>query len=200
MQKFIFAVLVAVSMGVQAQQPPQAVAVKATAPGKVGAAEAIEVRARVVGIDKATRSVDLRKSDGKVVTIAAGDEVKNFDQIKLGDDLVVRYVRALSLELLKSGSAVREGSEKTDAVRAKAGDKPGAAAGRQVTVIANIVAINKKAKTVTLKGPKGNMVDLIVEDPKQIALAKVGDQVEAVYTEAVAISVEAAPKAAKKTK
>jgi len=34
------------------------------------------------------------------------------------------------------------------------------------------------------------VVDLVVEDPKQIALAKVGDQVEAVYTEALAISVE----------
>ena len=190
MQKFVFAVLVAASMGVQAQQPAQGVAVKATAPGKGVAAEAIEIRARVVGLDKTSRGIDLKRPDGKVVSITAGDEVKNFDQIKLGDDLVVRYMRSLSLELMKSGSAVREGSEKTDAVRAKAGDKPGAAAGRQVTVIANIIAIDKKAKTITLKGPKGNVVDLVVEDPKQIALAKVGDQVEAVYTEALAISVE----------
>jgi hypothetical protein len=38
------------------------------------------------------------------------------------------------------------------------------------------------------------MVDLHLEDPKQLALVKKGDQVEAIYTEAVAISVEAAPK------
>jgi len=37
-----------------------------------------------------------------------------------------------------------------------------------------------------------------VQDPKQFALVKKGDQVEAIYTEAVAISVEPAPKAAPK--
>jgi hypothetical protein len=93
-----------------------------------------------------------------------------------------------------------EKSEKSDAVRAPAGARPGAAGARQVTVLANVVAVNKKTKTITLKGPKGNQVDLVVEDPKQLALVKKGDQVEAVYTEAVAISVEAAPKSAAKSK
>jgi hypothetical protein len=46
-----------------------------------------------------------------------------------------------------------------------------------------------------LRGPK-RTVDLRVRDPKQIKLVKVGDQVEATYTEAVAVSVEPAkPKA-----
>ncbi|HET9022929.1 MAG TPA: hypothetical protein VFN64_00035 [Burkholderiaceae bacterium] len=40
-------------------------------------------------------------------------------------------------------------------------------------------------------------VDLKVKDPKQFALIKVGDQVEATFTEAVALAVEPAPSAAK---
>lgn len=47
---------------------------------------------------------------------------------------------------------------------------------------------------ITLKGPKGNTVDMVVEDPKQFADIKKGDQVQAVYTEALAISVEPAAK------
>jgi hypothetical protein len=47
--------------------------------------------------------------------------------------------------------------------------------------------------TVTLKGPKGNYVDLQLQDPKQLARVKKGDQVEAVFTEAVALTVEPAP-------
>jgi Cu/Ag efflux protein CusF len=43
-----------------------------------------------------------------------------------------------------------------------------------------------------LKGPKGNTLDLLVQDPDQFANIKKGDQVEAVYTEALAISVEPA--------
>jgi hypothetical protein len=36
-------------------------------------------------------------------------------------------------------------------------------------------------------------MDLVLQDPKQVARVKVGDQVEAVFTEAVAVSVEPAP-------
>ena len=199
-QLIVAALLAAASFAAYAQKPPAGAVVTATSPGKGTVAAAVEVRAKVVGIDKATRTVDLKRSDGSVVSIVAGEEVRNFGQIKLGDEVVVQYVRALTLTLMKSGSKVTSIDEKTDAVRAKPGEQPGAAAGRQVHVVANVVAVNKKEKTVTLKGPRGNQVDLVLEDPKQLELVKKGDQVDAVYTEAVAISVEApaAKPAAKK--
>jgi len=199
MSRILFAACAALALNIaQAQQAPapKVVEAKAVAPGKAAAAQAVEVRAVVMGIDKAGRTVDLKGPKGRVVTLAVGDEVRNFDQIQLGDHVVVRYMRALSLELKKTGSAVRESSETSDAVRAKPGERPGVAAGRQVQVMANVVAVNAKTKTVTLKGPKGNLVDLVLEDPKQVARVKKGDQVEAVYTEAIAVSVEPAPKAA----
>jgi Cu/Ag efflux protein CusF len=72
---------------------------------------------------------------------------------------------------------------------APAGGQPGAAAGRQVTVLADVVGVNQKTHMVTLRGPKG-LVDLHVEDPDQLKNIKKGDQVEAIYTEAVAVMVE----------
>jgi hypothetical protein len=105
-------------------------------------------------------------------------------------------VRALTLSLMKTGSQVREMDVATDTVKAKPGDKPGIATGRQIRAIANVVAINKKQQTVTLKGPRGNQVEILVEDPKQFERVKKGDQVQVVYTEAVAVSVEAQPKKA----
>jgi hypothetical protein len=175
---------------------PKVIEAKAVAPGKAAAAQAVEVRAVVVGLDKAARTLDLKGPKGRVVTLAASDEVKNFDQIQLGDHVVVRYMRALTLELKKTGSGIMERSDTSDAARAKPGERPAVAAARQVHVMANVVAVNAKTKTVTLKGPKGNLVDLVMEDPKQVAMVKKGDQVEAVYTEALAVSVEAAPKPA----
>jgi hypothetical protein len=41
-----------------------------------------------------------------------------------------------------------------------------------------------------LKGPQGNSVDLVVQDPEQLKLIRKGDQLEVLYNEAVAISVE----------
>jgi hypothetical protein len=199
MTRILVAACAALALGIaHAQQAPapKVMEAKAVAPGKAAVTQAVEVRAIVVGIDKAGRTVDLKGPKGRVVTLAVSEEVRNFDQVQLGDNLVVRYVRALTLELKKTGSQIMERSDKADAVRAQPGERPGGAAARQIHVMANVIAVNAKTKTVTLKGPKGNLVDLVMEDPKQVAMVKKGDQVEAVYTEALAISVEAAPKPA----
>jgi ribosomal protein L6P/L9E len=60
------------------------------------------------------------------------------------------------------------------------------------------VAVDPKASTITVKGPKGNLVTLDVQNPDQFKVVKKGDQIEATYTEALALSVEPAPKAATK--
>jgi len=46
---------------------------------------------------------------------------------------------------------------------------------------------------IRLRGPE-RQVELKVSDPAQLKLIKVGDQIHAVYTEAVALSVEPASK------
>jgi hypothetical protein len=180
-----------------AQQPATGGTVVTSEPGKATITSAAEVSARVVGIDKATRTVTLKGAKGKVMDIVAGDEVKNFDQIRLGDMVVARYVQALTLELRKTkggGDAV----VKEAAVRAQPGERPAGAVARQVTVIADVIGVDPKKKTITLKGPKGNVVELDVQNPDQFKVVKKGDQVEATYTEALALSVEPAPKPAAK--
>ena len=46
---------------------------------------------------------------------------------------------------------------------------------------------------MTLKGPQ-RTVDLVVKDPEQFKLIAKGDQVEATYTQALALAVEPAQK------
>ena len=164
-----------------------------TEPGKGVTANVARISASVEAIDPATRTLTLKGPRGNVVDMAVGPEVKNFDQIKVGDSVVVRYVRALGLELKKGGAGVRERSEKADAAKAPPGQRPAVGAARQVKVTADVVAVNPKTQTVTLKGPK-RTVELKLRDPEQFKLVKVGDQVEATYVEAAAISVEPAPK------
>lgn len=177
---------------------PTAGAVVASEPGKAVVASAVEVSAQVVGIDKATRTVKLKGPKGNVVDIVAGDEVRNFDQIKVGDLVVARYVEALTLELKKTKVAAGDVKVREEAAKAKAGERPAAAGARQVTVVADVVAVDPVKSTITLKGPKGKEVTLNVQNPEQFKVVKKGDQVEATYTEALALSVEPAPKAAAK--
>lgn len=179
-----------------AQTPPGATggATVVSEPGRATAVRAIEVSAQVVGIDKATRTVTLKGPKGDVFDIVASDDVKNFDQVKVGDFVFARYAQALTLELRKTKGAAGGPVVSEGAAKAKPGERPAVAGARQVTVIADVVAVDPKASTITLKGPRGNTLTLDVRNPDQFKVVKKGDQVEVTYTEALALSVEPAPK------
>lgn len=174
-----------------AQNAPQAGGIVATAPGQAAVAEAVQLQGKVKSIDKKTRTVVVG-AEGNEVSIAAGKDARNFKQIQIGDLVTLTYVQALVLELKKvDNKAVSERIESEKAVRSKLGEKPGGAIERSVRVIADVIAVNPDRKTVTLRGPQ-RTVDLAVNDPAQLNAIKVGNQVEAVFTETVILEVTAA--------
>jgi Cu/Ag efflux protein CusF len=165
----------------------------ATAPGKAAAAQTVKVTATITAIDKATRDVTLKGPQGNLMTVTAGPEVKNFDKLKVGDQVDLQYIEALTLELKKGGGLVVSRTVETGAAGAKPGEMPAGAIGRQVTIVADVVAVDPAKQTVTLKGPKQS-VDLRIQDPEQFKRIAKGDQVEAKFTQALAIAVEPAAK------
>lgn len=177
-----------------AQAPPQSAAMVATAPGEVAAADAVQFQGKVKSIDKATRNVVLVGAQGKEFTIPAGPEVKNFDQIKVGDLVTLTYVQALALDLHKSvnGGKLGQPIVKEEAVRAAPGSKPAGAIERTVSLTANITKVDMKTQMVTLKGPN-RTVEVKVKDLEMLKKLKVDDQVDATFTEAIAMQVTAAP-------
>ena len=167
--------------------------VAGSAPGKAGVAETVKVTATITAIDKATRDITLKGPKGNEVTLTAGPDVKNFDQLKVGDQVNVQYVEALTVELKKGGGMAVARTDSTGAAGAKPGAKPAGVVGRQVTIVADVVDVNPAKQSITLKGPN-RTVDLVVADPAQFKLIAKGDQVEAKYTQALAITVEPAAK------
>jgi hypothetical protein len=158
----------------------------------------VRITASVEGVDAANRIVTLKGPRGRVVTLPVAPEVQNLDQVKAGDIVVVRYLEALSLELKKSGAGVRERTEIQTVAGAKPGEHLAAGEVRLLTVVGDVVGVDPKRQIVTLRGPR-RTVDVKVRDPNQLRLLKVGDLVEATYTEAVAIAIESAPKSARLT-
>ena len=196
MRKSLLSVAVAASvlaLPVLAQQAPTAAVVTSNQPGKVAVAETVKASAAVIAIDKATRKVTLKTAAGKTFEVTAGPDVKNFDQVKVGDELVVEFIQALSLEV-KPGGGLRGSTVQSQTAQAKPGERPGAAGAREVTVTADVMAVDPKAMTITVRGPNGHLVDLKVKNPEHFKAVKVGDQIQAVYVEAMAIAVTPAPK------
>jgi hypothetical protein len=192
------AAIPATTLGQQKAEPAKVTGAVATAPGAAGAMAVVSASATVEAVDKATRTVTLKLANGQTREVVASDEVKNFDQIKKGDKLDIKYAEALTLELKKDGKAVVARQDAESLKRAKPGEKPGGVAKREVKITAEVVDVDAAKKSVSLKGPKGNVVALDVQDPEQLKLIKKGDKVEAIYTQALAISMAAAPAPAPK--
>lgn len=85
--------------------PPQAGATSAVQlaprgekPGGV-VVETIEVTARVEAVDLAARRVTLRTPDGGLRVIQVDDRVRRLDEVKAGDEVVIRHTQALAISL-----------------------------------------------------------------------------------------------------
>lgn len=188
----VVSLVVAAALGTSAWAQ-NAGGIVAKGPGVAGAARIVELTATVTAIDAATRAVTLKGPQGNEKTLIAGPEVKNFAQLKVGDKVDVSYAEALTLELKKGGGLVVGRTEAAGAAAAKPGDKPGAAAGRKVTIVGDVIDVNTATQVVTVKGPQ-RTVELKVQDPEQLKLIAKGDQIEATYTEAIAVVVKPSAK------
>jgi hypothetical protein len=100
----------------------------------------------------------------------------------------------------KAGGATPGVTVQESRVGSKPGETPAGAIAREVTVTGTITAVDRKAQTVTIKGPKGNQETVKVKNPKNLEGVKVGDMVELTYAQAFAVSLDkpaAKPKPAK---
>ena len=156
------------------------------------AADVVTVKAKVNAVDVANREVTLTGPLGRTVTLKVGDQVKNLAQVKAGDELVLKYAEALTLDLRKGGEPGREKTTTTTpVVTAAPGQKPAAAQAREVKITANVERVDAARQVVLLEGPGGNYAEVKVKDPAVFKNIKVGDKVDATYTEAVLIEVVA---------
>jgi hypothetical protein len=155
--------------------------------------EVIQVHAKVTKIDHAKRLVTIQDDSGGESTFYADEAVKNLPQVKVGDELVGELAQSIVLELRQpTPEEFATGGAILDVVAtAEPGQKPAGVFVRQVKALLTIAAIDKDAGTATLRGPAGNSVTIPARDRKNLDRVKVGDNVVATYTEALALEVKA---------
>lgn len=169
----------------------------AAQPAPVAVEKKHTVSATVSSIDPAKRLVELSKGDERT-TIQVAPEVRNFDQIKVGDEVVATYYSGLAAEFKQKGESKTVGiiDSTTGTARLPEGGQPGAAVANKVTTTVVIESVDKKTHTVSFVGPAGMSRTVDVVDPKAqqfVSTLKHGDEVQLTYVEALAVTVE--PKA-----
>ena len=149
-----------------------------------------KIKATVEAIDLETREITLNGPNGRAISLRVKQSVKNLPQVQVGDKTVVRYNESVGLELRKVEAGDPVAIDVAAAANTQPGQKPAAGGSKQITVQAYVEAVMQKEKTVTLRIPDGNLVDLYVRDPNVLASLAAGDNVVARYTEAAAVSIE----------
>lgn len=158
----------------------------------VGEATAVKIHGTVSAIDKENRTVTLKGPKGRTLTLDVKDPSK-LEVIKVGDPVVAVYMEAVAIEVKKAGAAMPGVTVQESRVGSKPGETPAGAIGREVTVTGTITAVDRKAQTVSIKGPKGNQETVKVKNPKNLEGVKAGDMVELTYAQALAVSLDKPP-------
>jgi hypothetical protein len=142
----------------------------------------------VIGVNHKTRTITFKNKDG-VSKFVAGPDIKNFDQIKKGDHLSMTYELGVAIDLIKTKSDGVRSKVETTTMSHTIGDKPSERLTNKTTIIADIVAVDRENKLVSVKGPSGKVTTVSVTNPALLNDVNVGEQVKVVYTDAMVASI-----------
>jgi hypothetical protein len=165
-------------------------------PAPVSRESLVQRTATVESIDHASRLVTLRGEEGGGFTVVVDPVVRNLDQVKEGDKVVVSFYESIGAQVRKPGEGAKGVETEVATARAPEGSRPGAGAGVTVRTTVTIEAVDTSFNTVTFTRSDGMRRIVAIETPEGrefIRGLRKGDQVEITYTEAVAMEVRPAP-------
>ena len=150
----------------------------------------VEVSARVVAVDQASRTATLMDQDGEKFDVKVGPEAVNFDQVKKGDLVKVTVTEQVVIYVAKEGTASSDDGGARVVALAPKGAKPGGLVAGTVQITGTVVAIDQEKRIVTLRFDDGTFKAFSVREDIDLTQHKKGEQVVFQITEMVAITVE----------
>lgn len=148
-------------------------------------------------VDPVSRELLLRgqggAQTGALLSLVVGSHVQRLNQIKPGDRVTVTFYQALAAQVVNVFSQQSQPFEGVTVDRRETADRPGAEVTRVRRGRVVITAIDPARDTISFVGPN-NVVRTVSPRNEEVRAfirrLRVGDQVDIVYEEALAISVE----------
>lgn len=151
--------------------------------------------ATVTKVDAKDRWITLKLADGSLVDVQAGPAVKNFAQIKVGDQVVASQEDTVTIEVVPAGQAAPNVTGGSSIVTAPQGAKPMGIVVDTTVVSGTVTDIDYDQRLVTLQGPAGNSRTLQVGPAAtKFGSVKKGDVVVLTIKTATSIEVTAPAK------
>lgn len=152
--------------------------------------ERVRLAAVVTAVDRPSRTVTLRHEDGELEEVTVSPDVRNFDQIVVGNKVRAEYNQSTSIFARppQSGTSSTEGNSIN---RAAPGKKPGGTAVVSQEAVGTVEDIDQNRRVVTVRGPQGSTHKVLVApDVQGLENIQRGDEVVVRHTAALAIVVE----------
>jgi hypothetical protein len=173
---------------VSAQQPSTPQKPENT-PSSVVMVDAVRSKAKVTDLDRSSRKITLQDEDGDERSMIAGPEIKNFDQIEIGDTVTADYGVEIGVFVRAPGEPPSRATASSMETAPK-GQKPAATLTEQTEVTATIDDIDYAKRNVKLRNAEGRTRLINVSERVQnLDQFKKGDEIVILHTEVLAISV-----------
>jgi hypothetical protein len=155
------------------------------------------LNAVVETVDPASRELLLRggggTQSGALMSMVVSPRVQRLNQIRPGDRVTVQYYQALAAQAVTPLSRSSQPFENVAVDRRETAGRPGGEITRVRRGRITVTAVDPAANSISFVGPNNVPRTVVAQNPEVQAFIRrlrVGDQVDLVYEEALAISVE----------
>lgn len=164
----------------------------------VDAEQTTTINAVVETVDPNSRELLLRgdsgAQSGRLVSMIVSPRVQRLNQIRPGDHVTVTYYQAIAAQVVNAfSSASQPAADTVSEYRGETASRPNGEITRVRRGRVTITAVDTPTNTVSFVGPANVVRTVMARNPQVQAFIRrlhVGDQVDIVYEEALAISVE----------
>lgn len=148
-------------------------------------------------IDPASRELLLRggggAQSGRLLSMVVSPRVQRLGQLRPGDRVMVSYYQALAAQAVTPFSGTSQPFEGVNVDRRETAGRPGGEITRVRRGRVTVTAVDPASNSISFVGPNNVLRTVAAENVDVQAFfrkLRVGDQVDLVYEEALAISIE----------
>jgi hypothetical protein len=160
------------------------------APACITCSSVTTTTATVQKINKKTRDITFKNEAGNISVFNAPQEVRNFDQLKVGDVAIMTITTDADIQVTRGALETKTRVVKESLTKARLGAKPGVKFKKESVDQAKIVDVDYTTKSVTLESMHG-MLTITPKNIDYFHTLRVGDIVDAISSKTVEINVVA---------
>jgi hypothetical protein len=151
----------------------------------------VQLTATVTAVEPSAGLVSLRGPDGEA-TVSVPPDLRNIENVQVGDRVSVSYYKGIAAQIKRHGTTHAGFESVVAEASAPEGARPARAIGQTLATTVTIESVDTSFHTVTFRRADGFVRVLAVESPEGRAYIRKlshGDEVDVIYTEAVAVEV-----------